>query len=183
MVTHPEFTVAFRLDTLQPTVERAGVIPYVKAKGKIYFLLAQDTKTKELGDFGGGRKKDETPLYAAFREWCEESRGMFDGTQISLDFQKMYYSPMIYHPEQKCGIIFVKVPEEWKDIAVDEFNSKIPTSPEMREVSAVRWVSAQNMIKLIKKEKKGMWRKIREILGSIDADRFIRGISLVAKEE
>jgi len=183
MVTHPEFTVAFRLDSLKPGVERAGIIPYVKVDGKIYFLLAQDTKTKELGDFGGGRKKGETPLFTAFREWSEESRGMFDGTRIGLDFQRMYYSPMVYHPEQKCGIIFVKVSEEWRRMAVDEFSSKIPISAEMREVSAVRWVSAQNMVKLIKKEKKGMWRKIRKILGSIDPDRFIKGIALVAKEE
>lgn len=58
-------------------VERVGVIYYTFIKGRLYMCLGRDRQTKELSDFGGGRKYGESVHDAAVRESCEESRNAF----------------------------------------------------------------------------------------------------------
>jgi hypothetical protein len=54
--------------------KRAGVIPYTYMDGQLCFLLAYHADSGELSDFGGGVKKGENSLIAAYREFSEESR-------------------------------------------------------------------------------------------------------------
>ena len=59
---------------------RAGVIPFtIDSNKRMYFLLAKDSSTMELGDFGGGckKKRRETLLDTAIREFKEETSGVF----------------------------------------------------------------------------------------------------------
>ena len=183
MVDDP-MMVAFRLDDCLG-LDRVGIIPYFVVDGKKYYLLAQDHKTKELGDFGGGIKfgEGERALDAAFREWTEESRGILSDSFYKLPRGRLEFSPAIFHPKNKTAIIFVKVQPIWKDLAAIEFNNTPALEDVNKEVSGIKWVSERNLVKLIKKEKVGMWRKIRQVLGSIDAKVLMEGIDMAAGEE
>jgi 8-oxo-dGTP pyrophosphatase MutT (NUDIX family) len=159
-------TVAIRLDGR--TFERCGVIPWCEIltaenHRKKYFLLAKDSRTGELGDFGGGVKNKETPLTAAFRELLEESRGVL---KEYISFQELPYSPTVSY--KKSAIIFCKISPITKKIIRKKFCETVPQSQAEKEIGDVRWVTEKNLFKLIKKEKRGMWRKIREILGSVE---------------
>src|SRR3990167_7184498 len=58
-------------------ISRAGVIPYTLIENDLYFLLSQDRRTNELGDFGGGCKEKERVIDSLIREFREESSCVF----------------------------------------------------------------------------------------------------------
>ena len=66
--------------------KRAGVIPRFKdSTGGSQYILFRDRRSKDLTDAGGGRsRRDLTILHTAFREFEEESFGLFSGL-ASLD--------------------------------------------------------------------------------------------------
>ena len=60
------------------TQKRAGVIVYTILNGKIYFCMGVDYVHGSLTDFSGGIKSsEETVISGAFREFKEESLGIF----------------------------------------------------------------------------------------------------------
>lgn len=63
---------------------RARIIPFTvhPETRKLWFCLAKDSRSLELGDFGGGVKCYETPFHGAVREFNEETLGSF-----GLDYQ------------------------------------------------------------------------------------------------
>ena len=77
---------------------RSGIIPFSFYRNDIWVLLSEDIKYGEKGDFGGGRKRTESPYQAARREAHEESNGLLTlGTEESQPkFSISYKSAMIY---------------------------------------------------------------------------------------
>lgn len=168
--------VALRLNDCLD-LDRIGVIPYIVLNKRRKYLLARDSKTNELGDFGGGIKYgSETPLQAALRELSEESREIFSRTSYGITLQKLERSPAIFHRESKAAIIFVQIHPQWERDAGLRFVVSPARDEVNKEISGIKWVSEKNLIELIKKRKKGMWRKIRHILGSIDSKILVEGI-------
>lgn len=56
---------------------RAGVIPFKRKNGTLFFAFGMDMRTSDLTDFGGHVEQNETPLKAALREYSEESLDAF----------------------------------------------------------------------------------------------------------
>ena len=77
---------------------RSGIIPFSFYRNDIWVLLSEDSKYGEKGDFGGGRKRTETPYQAAQREAREESSGLLCiGPEDSQPkFSISYRTAMIY---------------------------------------------------------------------------------------
>jgi len=58
----------------------SGILPYIKKRGKIYFLISQEAGGRDKykwADFGGDSKRGESPRQAAAREAHEESGKIF----------------------------------------------------------------------------------------------------------
>jgi hypothetical protein len=62
-----------------PQIKRAGVIPYAVYENEIFWLMGISNLDR-LGDLGGGRNEEETPIACLLREVDEESSGLLTGT-------------------------------------------------------------------------------------------------------
>jgi hypothetical protein len=57
--------------------KRASVLPYTLINGELWVLLAIHYQSGEITDLGGGVKRSESDIEAAFREFTEETNGIF----------------------------------------------------------------------------------------------------------
>lgn len=140
---------------------RCGVIPYTIANGSIYFLLARDKTTRELGDFGGGVRKSEFALTAALREFYEESHGIFG--QIYKSESDMSNKVALVDGSN-MAIVFVPLDSMWLEEAQRVFLEHPPKKKKEDEVSELVWVSEYTFSSLIKGEsvsKNILWTKIQ----------------------
>lgn len=147
---------------------RAGVILYTRYRGKYYFLLARDRQTQELGDFGGGRKNNESALDAALRELTEEGNQVFDNEVIkTLDHAFAIY-------DNRMAIIFLPLcDKKWLYLAQYQFGQK-----ENEEVSGVVWVQESKFYDLVFREKNEIWSKVRNfILTNVHRNELVKTIS------
>jgi len=65
-------------------ITRAGIMPWFSHGNVKIYVLGIDSKTGEYSDFGGGVKKNEDYISSAFREFDEESCGIFiDSISVS----------------------------------------------------------------------------------------------------
>lgn len=124
---------------------RAGVIPFTKVSGKVYFLLAVDFKTGDLSDFGGGCKKNETLISAAVRELNEESYGIF--TNVSE--QVLYNSFAIVNHKRNIAVFFMYIDSEWLTKAKEEYLIAILKNSDKFETRDIKWVSEDEFKNLI----------------------------------
>jgi 8-oxo-dGTP pyrophosphatase MutT (NUDIX family) len=118
---------------------RAGVIPYVCFDEKLYFILAQDRRTLDLCDFGGGCKKDENALQTAIREFKEESNGIFKEYYNEEKFDNTYALM-----NKKMTIIFLPISKEWLEIARRRF--LISFNPEVIDITCIDETTFRNII-------------------------------------
>ena len=131
---------------------RSGIIPFVVLNDNVYLLLAQDKKTSEFSDFGGGQKRGESVIQNATREFEEESSDIFpkiDG--IIADTSTVVVNTAM-------ALIFLPVPLEWT-VKSDCFEPN-------EEVSGLRWFSEEEFGQMLKSglSKKVLWSKIQEHL-------------------
>jgi len=69
-----------QLDMKDPDIKnipRAGVLFYTFIGNELHLCFARDIDTGDLTDFGGGRRRNETPVKCGIREGNEESRHAF----------------------------------------------------------------------------------------------------------
>lgn len=97
-------------------VTRSGVIPYTWCSGYLWFLLGIDKKTRDLTDFGGGRKRKESPVDAAYREFNEETCNMFESSVTKEDISKS-----IAIQDSENSIFFTHISEKWLNTASEQF--------------------------------------------------------------
>lgn len=84
-------------------IERCGVIPYTIINGELHFLMSQNFKYREYGDFGGGVKADDRNIIdSAVREFFEESLGIFD----AKFYRPETYQRALIYMSRKMAIIF-----------------------------------------------------------------------------
>lgn len=93
-----EYVNIYKRDNLQ----RGAVVPYILVDNVKYFLLGIDTRTGDITDLGGGVWKKESIIQGAFREFHEESLGLFrdiidiscTSKCISRDNLNTYFVPL-----------------------------------------------------------------------------------------
>lgn len=82
-------------------IRRCGIIPYTIINGIKYFCFGIDTKTNNITDFAGGRKRDESFFEGAKREFNEESLGIFKGyycgSKIKFRYKSSYIMFIHFH--------------------------------------------------------------------------------------
>lgn len=141
-------TAAITLSSIR--TDRAGVIPYTIVDGKVYLLLARHKFSGDLGDFGGGVKKEETTLKGAIREYFEESNYIFVNEKADLDHS-------IAIVDDKMAVLFLYIDQKWLHSAEKVFarqkkkESIYPSyQPGTDEISEIMWVTEEEFINLIK---------------------------------
>ena len=141
---------------------RSGVIPYVKRRGDIYFLLGVDTETGEWSDFGGGVKSNENALFGGLRECFEEIRGIIDFHELGLIRHAIYERKS----KQKVCIMFSEVTKKgFFQNARKEFHKK-GRSSSYQEMRDVVWLSSEEMLRMsrLTYRKSKIWSRIRYVL-------------------
>ncbi len=124
--------------------KNAGVLPYSKHKGNVYFLLGQEafgTLEDDWADFGGGGKRNETAQQTALRELREESRGTYKLTEKDLQPKDGITNP---GPKKYYSLFLAEVPYKTPQ--------QILKGPDQRdkEKKDFRWVNAKHFIDIMK---------------------------------
>jgi hypothetical protein len=104
----------------------ASVLPIAKHNNKIYFLFGRESdedETPGFSDFGGGIKPGENTFSAAFREFTEETTGIFGGAEESMKkAQHCEIYKIIHGKDEKAYNIYV-VPFEYDTTVVKHYNN------------------------------------------------------------
>lgn len=153
------------LDSLSRNLNRCGVIPYIVKRNSVYFLLARHSSSRELGDFGGGIRRTETGLQASFREFLEESRGIF--LQEYPDVLSLRDKPVLIN--DGMSVIFVEVSPDWYERANDAFVKAYTGKKSGNEVSELVWVDEKVFTRMIYTYARGgsgrsnnvMWKRVQ----------------------
>lgn len=137
---------------------RTSVVPYIKSEDKIHFLFGIDKTYREMTDFGGGVKKDETLIQAAHREFHEETKGIFAKVINISSLSKCKNFVGEY-----TTVTFVQVHSGWKKIANERFKSRKSTKKIHNEISELLWVSSDDLDNIVKGGGKvAMWDKLTD---------------------
>jgi hypothetical protein len=145
---------------------RSGIIPYTFDGSSVHFLLARDSATRELGDFGGGVKKHEFSLNGGFREFTEESNGIFSNYYSSPN---ELLDKLAVLDGEKMAVIFIPIDSKWleKGKAQKTFEDSKKTSKRRisDEISEFIWISEKEFIDLILSPSKfrtiKLWKMVR----------------------
>lgn len=137
---------------------RCGVVPYTFRRDKLYFLFGRDRSTGELGDFGGGVKKGERVLFGGWREWMQETKGIFASSYDnvnSLSNKLALVSPQM-------TIIFVPVSPEWIEKAPKLFMNTVLTDKQSNEMSELVWLEeASFRHHVTSRGSRMIWKKVK----------------------
>lgn len=151
-----------QLNSVRPA--RAGVIPYTVVQNRIYLLLGVDRRTRELTDFGGGCKANETAIDAAWRELQEESCKLFE----NLEQKALEQSVAVMTKDQQAVIFFMKISTELLTDTQEKFKRKQEQLQDYKkhlELIGVKWVE-DTYFKVIGYDRNNhcLWKRIQNIL-------------------
>uniref|UniRef100_A0A6C0JTT5 Nudix hydrolase domain-containing protein n=1 Tax=viral metagenome TaxID=1070528 RepID=A0A6C0JTT5_9ZZZZ len=139
---------------------RSGVIPYVKKGSTIKFLMGVDKRHKELSDFGGGVKLNETVIQAGKRELFEEVKELIcddDIGDVKVGIYDRHNSTCVLF----CEIVNIELAERLQK----EFIKTVKHGDEYNEMSSLVWISTNDMIRLVYSSdsfgKYNMWNRIK----------------------
>ena len=132
---------AHEMDVIKDNPGRSGAIIYTHVNGQTLFCLGIDTESRDLTDFGGGVKKEETPVEGGLRELHEESQGIFgDLTPKDVENSIMFHS-------HNMGIMFINM--DINPYEIDKrFQSQIDINP-CPEVSGIVWLTTRELLESI----------------------------------
>jgi hypothetical protein len=143
-------------------VQRAAVVPFTIKEGDLYFCFGKDTKTSDITDAGGGRKRNETLIQTGFREWEEEFRAIFGKEHRSFNDSCMLVSALS-EKRRKCAIFYPVLPCEIREapkrfkesVIKDEFSNKA-----YKELSDIIWVNTPKLRRLTSRQGE-MWKELK----------------------
>jgi len=140
---------------------RAAIIPYVIIDGNIFFLLGRDHRSGDITDLGGGVKKYESTLTAAFREFNEESDEI-----LGEYFRPNKHWRSVALLDDQMGVLFVPLAPEWITKAGSMFEHKKGVSQKKKshsEIEELRWFDEKVFIDLFNSQscEEKMWSRIR----------------------
>lgn len=150
---------------------RAGVIPYTIGKdGQIMICLGRDRNSNELCDFGGGIHMCEHTVNGAFREFCEETLGIFN-SEITL---KKLFNESITIKSHRNTLFFIHVGSSTAFLSSRKFLrlskergcESLPSSTGVNEISEIVWIPLAKFVSLVffKCEDDTMWVRIAKFL-------------------
>ena len=150
---------------------RSGVIPYTStSNGTLYFLLGVDARTGDLTDLGGGVKKGENGLCAAFRELSEESCGL-----LRPNLNDMSECPSLMNTEMRMSVVFMPVASGFLRTITRDFDMarKHTSSASSKEMRELKWVHETEFFILLSnkylQQKDGtrlsLWFRVRSFIG------------------
>jgi len=150
------------------SITRTGIILYTynpRQPKNIQFLMGIDQNSRDLCDFGGGRKTNENVLESALRELSEETRGIF-GSEITTETIRK--SSILTNKVNEI-IFFVYVDPKWIDIAEHKFmeakNNGIDTELCYNELSGLVWIDAEEFYRLFNsKGNRRIWSKLGKFI-------------------
>lgn len=144
---------------------RAGVIPYTIKDNRLYFLLGIDRRTRELTDFGGGAKLEETMSEAALRELHEESCEIF---KDHITVEQLSTSPVVMNQCKTAIIFFIKIDPLWLLCAEKRFKEnqyRLHSISKYLELIGIKWVEENHFKEIaFNRKKQCMWRRIQNIV-------------------
>lgn len=153
--------IAKQLTGPQVRSVRCGIIPYTFSGGRLHFLLGRDKTTGELGDFGGGVKKDEWLLTGGLREFIQETKGIFGGLYNSIN--QLTNKLALYSPQMT--IIFVPVLSDWLEKAPALFKSRVSSDRHSNEMSELVWLDDRSFhYHVTSRSSRMMWKKVKTFL-------------------
>jgi len=121
-------------------------------------LLGRDKSTGELGDFGGGVKKDEWLLTGGLREFMQETKGIFGNMYSSIN--ELTNKLALYSTQMT--IIFVPVPSEWIEKAPMLFRSKVSNDRHSNEMSELVWLDERSFrYHITSRSSRMLWKKVK----------------------
>ena len=155
--------------------KRAAVLPFTfilskDGKYELWVLLATHKKSKEITDLGGGVKRQESDIEAAYREFVEESNGIFSdvvGSEKDL-YECVSVSRL---RDEKCigplktkvyieGITSIFLPMDPSHFYTTT-NAFMRTKKDDDEISNLLWVKGQDILQPTNNTYK-MWGFIRK---------------------
>lgn len=146
-----------------PKHRGAGILPYAIHNDKLYFLLGRENpgsdpkKNNLFSDFGGGTEKNETPEQTAFREFTEETMGIYEHLDITLDEKQSYNNGLYYQymvkipyseaePRTYNSMMSMLSKCRRKKRYKNGFNSLIPTcNTGLAEKTEIKWWTAEEI--------------------------------------
>ena len=162
--------------------KRAAVVPFLfkinesTKEKELWFLMGIDNATKEITDFGGGVKKDESFEDAGKREFFEETREIFCFFEDTiLENAIQVRSPLKRGTLVGMMSMFVPINEGWFKLAPHLFreaHSRVTTETSHHEIERLMWIRETNFIDMIEKInistlKYKLWFKLRTFYRSI----------------
>jgi ADP-ribose pyrophosphatase YjhB (NUDIX family) len=140
---------------------RAGIIPYIIIDGKLYFLLGIDRQTGEYADMGGGVKKNENVISGAIRELTEETRDLVQPIHL-CDI-----SVGVWEKVNNNCILFSKIADNGMfDTLEDDFQKSTKKGIEYDEMSALVWLTVDQLVFHIYSDQSKMWARTRFTLSN-----------------
>ncbi len=90
-------------------LRRAGIIPYIKKQGRVFFLFGLGEGIASISDFGGTREPaDADVLETALREFHEETFNVIGTlTRDNLKGDPYIIGETGFHETEKCVLFFV----------------------------------------------------------------------------
>lgn len=180
-----KFILGSHLAKKDPSIKRAAVIPYVVLKDQngipqLHFLLARDTDTGDITDFGGGVKQNEDALSAALREFKEESDEIFGNTYDCLNSVARHLAIS----GNSMSVLFIPIPVEWYNMATVVFNNRRKSIVDSKkrshnEVSELIWYNERDFKELISPGNKEMWGRVRRFYHKNFNDDIANALKLV----
>jgi len=144
---------------------RAGVIPFTVYNHRLHFLLGIDRLSRDLTDFGGGVKSNETMVDAAYREFFEESCMVFKDVVAKEDLTD---APVVTNRLRNVAIFFLRIDSKWLNIADIEFRNKqqeLSGIKKHNELIGVKWVEQDNFKQIVfNRKSQCLWKRIQNIL-------------------
>ena len=132
-------------------IPAAGIIPYIKLNGDVYFLLGFETRDKKWSGFVGSYEpKDKNIITTAIREFNEESGMVFNNylgyIKRNIEFKEPYID--ITKTGRPVYLWFVEFPLETFNINVSEIflnNISKFNNPVYKEKTDIRWFNLNNI--------------------------------------
>jgi len=152
---------------------RGAIIPYTKKQDEIYVLMAIDRKTRELSDFGGGIKKNESVFDGTLRELKEESCNILNN---SISKEHLRHSYVITNNMYTQCIFFVEIDPTWLYFISSLFQTQLTkyTSKKYRENIGVSWLHINIFNSYLKNDTyTKLWPKLRSFINKHGTESII----------
>lgn len=137
---------------------RIGIIPYVKRKDGIHFMMGIDARTGDICDFGGRINKDETNIQAAIREFMEETHQILDPHELKP------MSCAVFDKRNSICILFCEIDLSKRPHFYENSKKLFHTSPfeeEVQEMNDIVWLTTDEMIKNIYSYPTKFWNRVK----------------------